>query len=95
MGCRSWRRVGFRGEATSPAVCRGVARRAVAVAVGVAVDVFVEVGVALGVPHAAPKTSENALAEPVSAAALSLMLITQLPFAFWPSNALSGLFGAN
>jgi hypothetical protein len=65
--------------------------------VPVAVAVAVAVDVAVGVPvwHAAPKTSENALAEPVSAAALSLMLITQLPFAFWPSNALNGLFGEN
>ena len=69
----------------------------VAVGAGVPVNVPVAVAVDVGVPdaHALPKISENALAEPVSLPALSLMLIVQLPFGFCPSNALNGLFGEN
>jgi len=64
----------------------------VPVEVTTGVEVFVDVGVPLGEPvdvavgvpdwQEPPNTSENARAEPVSAPALSLMLITQLPFAF-------------
>ena len=70
---------------------------AVAVAVALGATVDVDVGVALGELQAPSelKTSENALTEPVSIAALSLMLITHVPFAFCPSNALNGLFGEN
>ncbi len=86
------------GVSVAVAVGVGVS---VAVFVGVFVDVFVgvlvgvSVGVFVGVLHALSITSENARAEPVSTAALSLMLIVQFPIGFCPSNALIALFGEN
>jgi hypothetical protein len=41
------------------------------------------------------KTSENPLTDPTSPVALSLTLRVQVPLAFWPSKADSGLNGAN
>ena len=67
----------------------------VLVAVKVGVGVLVDVAVPDGEAHELSITSENALAEPVSPPPLSLMLMIQLPFALWPSNALSRLFGEN
>ena len=68
---------------------------ATGVPVEVGVGVFVFVAVDVGVPQAPPKTSENALAVPVSPPARSLTLIVQLPSAFCPSKALSALLGEN
>jgi len=66
------------------------------VPVGVAVAVAVAVGVPVGVTHAPPpNTSENARTVPVSPPALSLAFSIHVPFALWPSNADSGLFGEN